>query len=108
MSFFRPAGIDQVPYIEITRWKIFRVTSELWEEQTLHLVGYNLTEMHGRASSAIVKFSSEDRIVTTESGRQYKLIGEPGYDPDAFYVWGIWCTRNQVKEFFDASEEYNG
>lgn len=64
--------------------------------------------MHGRASSAIVKFSSEDRIVTTESGRQYKLIGEPGYDPDAFYVCGIWCTRNQVKEFFDASEEYNG
>lgn len=108
MPLFRTEPIDKVPYIEITRWKIFRVTSELWEEQTLHLCGYNLTEMHGRVSSAIIKFSSSSDgcIITTESGREYKLVGEPGYDPDAFYVWGIWCSRNQVKEFFDASEEY--
>lgn len=106
MSLFRPAEVDQVPYIEITRWKIFRVTSELWEEQTLHLSGWNLTEGHGRTSSAIIQFKPDEKIVITESGRQYKLIGEHGLDKDAAYVWGFWCKRNQIKEFFDVSDDY--
>lgn len=105
MSFFRPTGVNETPYIEITRWKIYRVTSELWPEQTLHLSGYNLTERHGRASSAIVKIDKENMILTTESGRAYKLIGESGFDPDASYVWGMWCLRNQVREWFDASKD---
>ena len=105
MSFFKPSGVNETPYIEIVRWKIYRVISELWPEETIHLSGYNLTEHHGRTSSAIVKIDKENMILTTESGRAYKLVGEPGFDPDASYVWGMWCLRNQVKEWFDASKE---
>lgn len=105
MPLFKTTDVSKTPKIEISRWKIYKATSELWAEQTLHLVGYNNTEHHGRVSSAIVKIDKENMILTTESGRAYKLIGESGFDPDASYVWGMWCLRNQVREWFDASKD---
>jgi hypothetical protein len=106
MSYFRPSGVSETPHIEIIRWKIYKVTSELWKEQTIHLCGYNLTEGHGRVSSAIVQVLPKDRIVITESDREYKLVGDTGFDPDAAYIWGLWCLRNGIREFFDVSNEY--
>lgn len=108
MCLFHPLSVDEVPYIQIIRWKIYRVTSKLWPEQTYHLCGYNLTEHSGRVSSAIIKVGiRDDKLVAeTESGRLYELVQEHGFDPDGAYVFGVWCKRNQVKEFFDVSEEF--
>ncbi len=34
--------------------------------------------------------STPTRRGVTKSGRVYKLIGEPGFDADADYVWMLW------------------
>jgi hypothetical protein len=50
----------------------------------------------GRVSKAIESLDLVARTGVTRSGRLYELIGEPGSDPDADYVWAMWARANGV------------
>jgi hypothetical protein len=98
-------SIHETPELELKNWKVFEVDSELWPGKTRHFVGYNITEREGRVSSAIEVFDKETMTGRTKSGRVYKLVGEPGYDPDADYVWGFFVVRNKLSEIVNVTQE---
>jgi hypothetical protein len=97
MSIWSATPIDQTPEIELRDWQIYEVSSdEEMTNATRHFVGYNITEGEGRASSSIQFFDPVRRIGITRSGRVYKLVGEPGHNSDANYVWSRWMLINKI------------
>lgn len=96
LSVWRPAPVEEEPEVILQSWRIVLVTSKLWKEQTLHLVGQCTHPWEGRVSSALVALDVTTRCAKTESGRVYKLVGTPGISSDAEYVWNVWIARNKV------------
>jgi len=97
MPVWITSTVEQTPEIELCDWQIYEVCDNPeMNNLTRHFVGYNLTEGEGRASSAIQVFDPVRRVGITNSGRVYKLIGEPGRNSDADYVWARWMTINKV------------
>jgi hypothetical protein len=101
-GLWKTSCVDTVPEIEIVRWMVVEMTPG----NTRHLVGYNITEREGRTSSRILHFDKPTMVVTTNSGRKYKLVGEPGADGDAIYVLTSWCRYNNITSYTDVTEEY--
>jgi hypothetical protein len=91
----------------IARWSIKEVIWGDNELPTHHLIGFVLQEDAGRASTAIQSFDKEKRLIETQSGRLYQLIGEPGQDSDADYVWSAWKMRNDARDEKDVTEQYH-
>lgn len=101
MSIWKPAGIDIEPQIILTHWKI--VEAEFEEgPPSRHFVGYDHS---GRVSSSIQEFDPKTLKGKTRSGRVYQLVGRPGYDSDAAYVWNHWAKFNKVTCWKDVSNE---
>lgn len=100
MSVYRSTPVDQTPAISLSRWSVYRIPHE--RGPTDHFVGYNDTEMEGRASSPIKEFDRLTGRGMTASGRIYELTGAPGKDSDGEYVWSHWKYINKV---FDADVE---
>lgn len=71
----------------------------------LHFIGYAVDNHEGRVSTAIESLDLAARTGVTSSGRLYELIGEPGRDPDADYVWAMWARANGVICAKDATAE---
>ncbi len=92
--------------VAIAAWSIKEVIYGDNLEPTRHLVGYVLQESEGRASSAIESFDRDNRVITTSSGRRYKLHGQPGEHSDARYVWGRWKGFNNAHDEKDVTIEY--
>lgn len=90
----------------ITSWSIKEVNWGANELLTRHLIGFVLQESAGRATSAIQSFDKENRLIQTQSGRLYQLIGEPGTHGDAEYVWKQWKNINGVRDEKDVTHEY--
>ena len=42
---------------------------------------------------------------STSTGRIYQLVGTPGWNADAEYVWRRWIAINQVPQWEDVSKE---
>lgn len=105
MSIWKTTSIKQTPEIELASWRIYEVESEHWPKKTKHFVGYNLTEREGRVSSAIVEFDPVAMVGRTNSGRVYKLVGDPGTSQDASYVWSQWCKINEISSIEEVSVE---
>ena len=103
MPIWRTSSVDETPVLELASWMVVEVTPPGTDR---HFVGYNLTEGEGRTSSKIVDYNKETRVGTTRSGRQYKLVGEPGCDGDAVYTFTKWCKINAVESYEDVSEDY--
>lgn len=103
---YRPLPPSTIPELVLTRWQVYKVKSNLWEGTTNHFVGYNLTEGYGRVSSAIVSYDKDQKLGVTESGRIYHLKGDSGLDRDADYVWGVWCSRNEITEIVTVSDTF--
>jgi len=59
-----------------------------------HLVGWAEEAREGRVSSPVVHWEARALQAVTESGRRYALVGPPGFDPDATYVWTRWLRLN--------------
>ena len=103
--------VAQQPVIEMVRWRVF----ELAVVKTRHLVGFAITTHCGRRSTAIVSIDPKTMRALTESGREYQLIGPPGYDDDAQYVLemttlasGQWTdVTNQVCNEFGITSTVN-
>jgi len=107
MGYWKPGTIEEEPNVELQRWKVYEVSSELWPEPTRHFVGYNMIFHEGRVSSSIQEFDKTTMIGVTRSGRKYIIKeGTHGYDPDGNYVWGLWCYRNKINNIKDVTNEY--
>jgi len=90
----------------IIQWSIKEVIYGLNEEPTHHLVGYVMSEGAGRTTSAIQSFDKEKMMITTSSGRIYKLQDKPGNNNDADYVWDFWKSHNNAKNEKDVTSQY--
>ena len=98
---FRPESETKV---QMSMWSVRKVSSPLLEETTQHLVG--VVDGYGRVCSPIQEFDRETMTVTTRSGKLYELVGEPGLDMDAAYVFANWCQMNGVTEVTDVTDQY--
>lgn len=97
------------PVIMLVKWSVFRVPSPDGDPRgECHFNGYNTSEYEGRVSSKIMAFDQDTMVGTTKSGRQYRLMDEPGYDDDAAYVRDYWLRINNVAEddVSDATGEF--
>lgn len=75
-------SVTQQPRLQLVRWSVRQT-----ENSSRYLVGYNISDQEGRVSSAIQDFDVSTARVTTRSGRTYELVGPPGRDADAEWVW---------------------
>lgn len=94
-------GTSQRPYIGLIIWQVIEI-----DAGTRHFVGYDIAASEGRVSTPILRFDSTTRAGVTASGRVYALLGPPGHDKDAHYVWGLWKRVNGVKSERDVTDEY--
>jgi hypothetical protein len=107
MSLYKPLSVDVIPELILVSWRVFEVSSDLWEETTRHFVGYNIIEHSGRVSSPIKKFDKESMTGTTRSGRTYQLKDSSGCSADGLYVWDRWCEHNEITNIKDVTDEYD-
>ncbi len=100
---WKTSPVAETPELQLSSWQI-------WQTETgeRHFVGYNETEGAGRVSSAIQQFDRDTMRGITRSGRVYELLGPPGHDGDAAYVWGYWKRRNGVQTAEDVTLEATG
>lgn len=98
-GIWKAPSVSQQPGLRLMRWSVRQT-----EDGTRHLVGYNATYHEGRVSTAIVSFDPSTARATTRSGRVYELVGAPGYDADAEYVWKS-ATSPDLK-WAEVTEEY--
>ena len=106
MPIWKTRSVLQTPEINLSAWRVFEVSSDLWPKKiTRHFVGYNSTEHEGRVSSAVVMFDTAEARGVTASGRVYQLCGGNGFNPDAEYVWSRWKARNKITQETDVTDE---
>jgi len=105
MTIWKTTPITEAPEINLTSWKIFEVSSELWPKVTRHFVGYNSTNKEGRVSSEIITFDAAEAKGVTNSGRVYRLSGRPGFNLDAEYVWNFWKSINKITQVTDITND---
>lgn len=107
MSVWKVAGVDVVPGITLSSWQIMRVLAGDYA-RTLgdHFVGWNERDREGRVSTRITAFDPVSGVGITESGRSYRLIGGPGWNLDAEYVWKVWAEHCGVSEQCNVTDEY--
>ncbi len=97
--------------VKLSSWGVFSVPrAGTVVRRDHHFFGYNAANQEGRISSKIVKFYPKERWGSTASGRKYELIGEPGHNSDAAYVFERWLQINGVpsEEVRNVTEEYQG
>lgn len=100
MSVWQVAPVQEHPEAQLVSWRVFELP-----DGDRHFCGRETTYREGRVSSRVVSFDPESRQGITKSGRCYELVGPPGHNADALYVWGGWCTRNNVEFCEDVSDQ---
>ena len=91
------APVSVQPRTEMWRWRLYQVKAH--GVRSRHLVG--LADGEGRVCSAIAQWDLKNLCATTASGRVYLLVGPPGWNADADYVFAGWRSVNgcvQVKD----------
>jgi len=73
---------------------------------TRHFVGYSVEDRMGRVSTPISTFDLRLRTGIATNGRAYKLLGPPGVDDEAMYVWRHYKCIWRFNEVTDVSDEY--
>jgi hypothetical protein len=102
ISIWKPASVTQEPETKLTQWQVYKVKA--LGEETIHFNGYARYE--GRVCSAVQEFDKTTMRGRTKSGRIYELVGEPGRNRDAEYVWNDWIGRIRDHEITCITEEY--
>lgn len=98
MPIWKIQSVSQEPTTSLESWRVMELP-----DGDRHLVGYAVEAREGRTSSAIRQFDAGCLRAVTNSGRVYQLVGRPGADSDAEYVWARWRHINEVIEFADVS-----
>lgn len=97
------APVSADPEIALSQWRVSEVTVRGRRER--HVWGWNLTDREGRASMDVTGVDVATRIVTTSSGRRYRLVGPSGHDSDGEYVWTAWCRVNGAGDEVDVTAQ---
>ncbi len=99
--------VDVQPEKWLDSWRIVKVVTVAAnpEHYGFHFVGRNIRENSGAVSSKIEKFHPGTMSGVTRSGRVYRLVGPPGSNADADYVFNYWLHANRA-EAEDATEEF--
>ena len=115
-GIWRTTPVKDEPVITLHSWRVFAVPSPKEDGVDHHFNGYSGGVSssvfggggEGRVSSKIVEWDQEKMIGTTRSGRKYQLIGPPGFNGDAAYVYNSWLRINNVNEgdVCDATNDY--
>jgi len=98
--------VEEQPEATLDSWRAFEVQIERKPAPTLHLAGYAVEAREGRVTSAIVDIDLPTRKVRTASGRVYHLVGGPGFNGDAEYVWARWLRINDAQVLREASDDF--
>lgn len=104
MPLWVPPIVAEQPGILLISWAAFDVRISARNEPTLHLVGYVASERGGRVTSPVVELNVPTLCAVTESGRMYRLVGAPGLNLDAEYVWECWKRISNVTVLRDATQ----
>lgn len=118
MSVWLPPTADEQPEVALVCWGAFEVLVPELGAPTIHVVGLRDAVGEGRVSSPVAKVDAPSRSVVTSTGRVYRLIGAPGMQGDANYVWRRWLLNWSAEvmsdaapalvESFDAAEASHG
>ena len=103
MPLLPSSSIAEQPVVWLERWRVLQADLVF-----RHFVGFCIADQDGRVSTPIVSFNAVERTGITASGRRYILVGLPGFDDDAEYVWECYSRVFGIKEVVDVSEEYVG
>lgn len=90
-SIWKPVSVTEEPHTKVTSWQVMLVPANGEYKESRHIVGW--TGYEGRVSSAIKDWDPNTKIATTNSGRKYELVGHPGLNRDAMYVWSNWISH---------------
>jgi hypothetical protein len=77
-------AIQQQPSVSLIRWQVMKISGHDGR-LSRRLIG--CFDSEGRVSSTIAQFDLVALQATTTSGRCYALIGPPGEDANAQWVW---------------------
>ena len=88
-TIYASRPVSESPNVRLLEWQVYAL-----QEGCRRMVGYDPDECDGRVSTPVVSFHPNTASLTTESGRHYELLGPPGYDSDAHYVWRRWLKAN--------------
>lgn len=99
MRIRHPDDVNVEPVVFLSRWRLFRL-----EDGSVHLCGSSAF-LEGRVSSALRSIDYEEATAVTRSGRLYKLMGEPGHDEDAAYLWSEWTALYDIVGWEDLTDE---
>lgn len=94
----RPAHL--LPVIQLCRWRVAELAEHSW-----HLVGWYMSERVGKTSSTVMAVDAARAQCLTGTGRIYEIVGPPGIDADAEYIWRVFCLRYGIESFSDATDE---
>lgn len=106
MSLWIPPTTADEPEMSMYSWTAYEVQVAAFDEPTVHLAGYLGSSEGGRVTSAIESIDAGKRSVVTASGRVYQLVGRPGYNSDADYVWRRWLRLNDATLLRDATADF--
>lgn len=80
------------PSTVLSDWQLLQVRRSQGR-RTRHLVGR--ADGEGRVCSALASIDLISLTAVSSSGRIYLLVGPPGHDLDADYVWFAWMHATQ-------------
>jgi len=98
MPVWNTTAVAEQPDLTMDAWRVLEVPGG-----AQHLVGFCLERCEGRVSTALVRLDPEQRVAVSASGRSYRLVGKPGFNKDADYVWQRWAAVNGIKSWTDVS-----
>lgn len=105
LSVWKPASVNSEPHTRLSIWQVFLVKADFKSlGDTIHFVGYAGYE--GRVSSPIMEYDKNTHRGVSSSGRIYELVGEPGHNSDATYVWGRWLQMSDFPETVTLTDQY--
>lgn len=90
MPIWLPDEPASRPDDRLSSWAAFEALVPELDGPTLHLVGYVERESGGRVTSPLMGFDRVTRTFTTRGCSTYLLVGAPGLNGDAEYVWKRW------------------
>jgi len=89
------------PRVWLVRWHVLRTNLG-----TRHFIGHSVEDDAGCVSTPITSYDSASGGGVTSNGRPYKLLGPPGHDEEAEYVWKYYERLWKFTEVMDVSNEY--
>jgi hypothetical protein len=103
MSTWLPPTAEEQPEVSLVDWGAFEVLVPELGAPSIHVAGVRAAGGEGRVSSPVARVNGAGRCVVTSTGRVYRLIGAPGLQGDAAYVWRRWVASWRASVLSDAT-----